>query len=408
MADQSSGPDVSQLAQESFADAPFPAPRAQAFRVYFTPDAHAGIAAHAKADTSVEICGVLVGNWKKDDDGPYAEVIDFIRCDNATSKFAEVTFTHDSWSHINNEMDARFNDERILGWYHSHPDFGIFLSEPDVFIHQNFFDSPGQIAYVVDPVRNLEGAFQWIGGKPRPMASYYVGERVVTVDASVSNDRLPARSEAASEPVGVSRQSADRDDGLLDQLLPVLAYLCLFLLGYMFASWGNRTERVRTVEGVAAHYGYNKLLRLGLDDDVQSLQQGLRLTAVATEKMLQTPIPTEDKEAIVADRKIRQQIVSQLRQIDRALEVVQSRYAFDDDEVNALKKLQYVSDRVQSLTTGQVKPSEFDMKPPTPQKTSEEAKQETTDKSKAEPDAKPNAANDAASKTEKPTTAPAN
>ncbi len=27
----------------------------------------------------------------------------------------------------------------IVGWYHTHPSFGIFLSHHDLFIHQNFF-----------------------------------------------------------------------------------------------------------------------------------------------------------------------------------------------------------------------------------------------------------------------------
>ena len=52
-----------------------------------------------------------------------------------------------------------FANARIVGWYHTHPDFGIFLSDYDVFIHQHFFSGPGQIALVIDPVRKLEGVF---------------------------------------------------------------------------------------------------------------------------------------------------------------------------------------------------------------------------------------------------------
>ena len=38
-------------------------------------------------------------------DHPAARVTDYIRCESATSKFAEVTFTHESWSQINEEME---------------------------------------------------------------------------------------------------------------------------------------------------------------------------------------------------------------------------------------------------------------------------------------------------------------
>src|SRR5690606_7016679 len=123
---------------------------------------------------TVEICGILVGEWRQDEDGPFATVENYIRCDNATSKFAEVTFTHESWAKINEEMDSRFDGKRIVGWYHSHPDFGIFLSGRDCFIHEHFFGSPGQVAFVVDPVRELEGVFAWRNGKPTPMRHYWV------------------------------------------------------------------------------------------------------------------------------------------------------------------------------------------------------------------------------------------
>lgn len=43
---------------------------------------------------------MLVGRWGQDDGGPFAQVTDYIRCDNAASKLAEVTFTHESWAQI--------------------------------------------------------------------------------------------------------------------------------------------------------------------------------------------------------------------------------------------------------------------------------------------------------------------
>lgn len=48
-----------------------------------------------------------------------------------------------------------------MGWYHSHPGFGLFLSDYDAFIQQNFFGAPGQVALVVDPVEGCLGWFQW-------------------------------------------------------------------------------------------------------------------------------------------------------------------------------------------------------------------------------------------------------
>src|SRR5262245_49353400 len=121
------GIDVRDLAKEELPAGHFPASPHSDFRVYMTPEVHRGAWEHAKKNMSVENCVVLVGSWKQDGNGPYAVATNFIPCENAASKFAEVTFTHESWAMINHEMDTRFATERIIGWYHSHPDFGIFL-----------------------------------------------------------------------------------------------------------------------------------------------------------------------------------------------------------------------------------------------------------------------------------------
>jgi proteasome lid subunit RPN8/RPN11 len=168
--------DVTQLTKESLSSGSFPASMAADFRLFFQPEVHAEILSHAGEDTSFEICGILVGRWESDSDGPYAVITNRIRCDNASSKLAEVTFTHESWAQINQEMDTKYSDLRIIGWYHSHPDFGIFLSDRDVFIQENFFSGVGQVAFVVDPVRKTEGVFEWRDGKPELMSQYWVGD----------------------------------------------------------------------------------------------------------------------------------------------------------------------------------------------------------------------------------------
>jgi proteasome lid subunit RPN8/RPN11 len=43
---------------------------------------------------------------------------------------------------------------RIVGWWHSHPDFGCFLSSVDLITQKHFFHRSFQVALVVDPIRN--------------------------------------------------------------------------------------------------------------------------------------------------------------------------------------------------------------------------------------------------------------
>jgi proteasome lid subunit RPN8/RPN11 len=146
------------------ADAPPAGSNAPALHVVFAQDVIDDIRAHGRATPDVEVCGVLVGNVYQDDDGSGCYVAANIRGNGAEGRNAQVTFTSDTWAHINTMMDTKYADERIVGWYHTHPGFGIFLSEMDLFIHQNFFGEPWQIAYVDDPQGGDCGVFVWEKG----------------------------------------------------------------------------------------------------------------------------------------------------------------------------------------------------------------------------------------------------
>jgi proteasome lid subunit RPN8/RPN11 len=116
---------------------------------------------HARSCNTTEVCGVLIGQ----DRDLRVEVAACIEGENAEGAGAHVTFTQSTWEHIYAVKDKSFPNERIVGWYHSHPGFGIFLSEHDTFIHKNFFSSPGQIAWVFDPHSDEEGCFGWVDGR---------------------------------------------------------------------------------------------------------------------------------------------------------------------------------------------------------------------------------------------------
>ena len=116
---------------------------------------------HARSSSKTEVCGVLIGQ----DPDRRVQIAACIEGENADGAGAHVTFTQDTWEHIYAVKDKKYPDERIVGWYHSHPGFGIFLSEHDTFIHKNFFSSPGQIAWVYDPHSDEEGCFGWVNGQ---------------------------------------------------------------------------------------------------------------------------------------------------------------------------------------------------------------------------------------------------
>ena len=127
---------------------------------------------HARAHMQAEVCGVLIG---KSGDG-VVEIEAPIEAFSAAQAGAHVTFTQAAWEAIYRVKDKQYPQERIVGWYHSHPGFGVFLSDHDTFIHQNFFASPDQVAWVYDPHSDEEGCFGWGDGSIRRLASIHVAD----------------------------------------------------------------------------------------------------------------------------------------------------------------------------------------------------------------------------------------
>lgn len=55
-------------------------------------------------------------------------------------------------------MEKRFPDKELVGWYHTHPKMGVFMSDYDTWLHSNFFPLDYQVALVIEPY-SLNGGF---------------------------------------------------------------------------------------------------------------------------------------------------------------------------------------------------------------------------------------------------------
>jgi proteasome lid subunit RPN8/RPN11 len=115
---------------------------------------------HARASPQTEVCGVLIGH----DSSDLVRIVACIEGQNTAQGDAHVTFTQETWAQIFTVKDKQYPGHRIVGWYHSHPGFGIFLSGPDTFLHTSYFSAAGQVAWVYDPRSDEEGCFGWRNG----------------------------------------------------------------------------------------------------------------------------------------------------------------------------------------------------------------------------------------------------
>jgi proteasome lid subunit RPN8/RPN11 len=129
---------------------------------------------HALSDTSVELGGILLGREAIDASTgeAFVHVTQALPARHYENTQASFTYTHESWAEITREREEKFPDLDIVGWYHTHPGFGIFLSGHDLFIHHHFFNQPLQIAYVVDPIQQTRGFFHWKDGRMEPVGGF--------------------------------------------------------------------------------------------------------------------------------------------------------------------------------------------------------------------------------------------
>ena len=135
--------------------------RLEPLYVFVTQNAFVRMCAHAGSDLNNEVGGWMAGKYCRDSlHGTSFIVIDAILPAVYTQQgAAHLTFTGDTQIALHNHLDRHFPDKVFLGWYHTHPRMGIFLSQWDAWLHQNFFPELWQVALVIEPHSSVGGFF---------------------------------------------------------------------------------------------------------------------------------------------------------------------------------------------------------------------------------------------------------
>lgn len=181
--------------------------------------------AHAAEETEHEIAGIMIGSVSEGP-CPVVMVSASIRGQHLTYTRGSVTFTHDTWNELNRVKDEQYPDLRIVGWYHSHPGFGLFLSNYDLFIHKGFFTAPWQIAFVTDPKAKTYGCFTWQDGDLGQDHDFQIS---AATEGRYSAP-LEAPSSTVSQPlitITPPSQPASRDTGMMLALWVLSGFIAL-------------------------------------------------------------------------------------------------------------------------------------------------------------------------------------
>lgn len=181
------------------------------------------IRVHGGENPGIEVCGVLVGTVYENPQASFVYIDSMIRGEASSARSTQVTFTSETWEHIHKTMEEKHPGKKIIGWYHTHPGFGIFLSEMDLFIQRHFFNAPWQIAFVYDPHSRDSGTFAWRQGQTR---------RVDFVIDDETSGKLPEASLPVLSPMSASASFHE------EPAAPVNA-----------ATLEELADRIRTLEG---------------------------------------------------------------------------------------------------------------------------------------------------------------
>lgn len=188
-------------------------------KIYIKQDVYQKLEEYASSDTLHELGTIIVGNYS-DSLGKINVVIsDFIYAKYTDASASTLTFTHKTWEYIHKEHEEKYADKKIIGWQHTHPSYGIFLSNYDIFIQENFFNLPFQVAYVIDPVQNLRGFFQWKNGKIEKVNGFYIyddlGKKI-----KISSIKQNKNKEASKK--------VNNSSGTLNTVVWAVSFLILF------------------------------------------------------------------------------------------------------------------------------------------------------------------------------------
>jgi proteasome lid subunit RPN8/RPN11 len=171
-------------------------------KVYIKRDAYTRIEAYSESDTSRELGGILFGTALEQLGKYHIIISDFIEAMYADASASTLTFTHETWNYVHGEHERLFPDKKIVGWQHTHPGYGIFLSSYDLFIQENFFNLPFQVAYVVDPKRRTRGFFQWKSGKVERLNGFCVYDEIGKPIELPADESAERREDAPSPAAG--------------------------------------------------------------------------------------------------------------------------------------------------------------------------------------------------------------
>lgn len=143
------------------------------YEVYMRSEILEEIDAHCRAQLPHEAIGFLAGDHYKWSGMDWASANGFI-CGRTRATEVRVEFDEGAMGDVVRELRQRYPSQILIGWYHSHPGYGCFLSPTDILTQKSCFREPYHVALVVDPVQEQFEFFKLDGDVSYRQASFAI------------------------------------------------------------------------------------------------------------------------------------------------------------------------------------------------------------------------------------------
>lgn len=145
--------------------------------IYIDKQAYDDIHRHGAANPEREIVGILLGNVSEEVSGKYrVDVVGIAKSESAPGNKTQAQFNNEVWLQLVESAKRDYPNQKVVGWYHTHPGFGAFMSDDDVNSHRLAFSHPWHIAAVCDPVKNELCFFGWDDSEIKAIKGFYTYE----------------------------------------------------------------------------------------------------------------------------------------------------------------------------------------------------------------------------------------
>ena len=124
-------------------------------QIYISPLSLLKMLRHGKAGIPLEVMGLMLGEYVDD---YTVKCIDVFSMPQSGTETTIESIDKGFQVKMTEMLKQTGRNEIVVGWYHSHPGFGCWLSSTDINTQKTFEQSvPRTIAVVVDPIQSVRG-----------------------------------------------------------------------------------------------------------------------------------------------------------------------------------------------------------------------------------------------------------